>query len=201
MRAGLVLPQRRGLLAAATLWLVAGPSTPTQAGAAPTGRVLPRQPAPTLHVIGVDGLHMPLPMALAGEATAVQLMFTGCSSVCPVQGAVFAAVAPRLPSGAGRLLSISIDALGDTPASMAAWQGRLGPHPAWLAAVGDAADVDQIGRFMTGGNGKPGTHTAQVFVFDREARLCYRTGDAPSPDEILALLAVASTSDASVPGG
>jgi protein SCO1/2 len=58
--------------------------------------------------------------------------------------------------------------------------------------VAEAADVKQLGDFMTGANGKPGTHTAQVFVFDREARLCFRTGDAPSPDEILALLTLAS---------
>jgi len=49
-----------------------------------------------LRVVGADGRRTPLPTALAGEATAVQRMFTGCSSVCPMQGAVFAAVAARL---------------------------------------------------------------------------------------------------------
>ena len=42
---------------------------------------------------------------------------------------------------------------------------------------------------MKGRLGTSGTHTAQLFVFDRQARLCYRTADAPAIAEIEALLA------------
>jgi hypothetical protein len=87
-----------------------------------------------------------------------------------------------------RLLSISIDVLGDTPPLLAAWLARFGHHPAWDAAVAEIAEVDRLAAFVKGAAGKPGVHTAQVFLFDREGRLCHRTGDAPPIAEVEALL-------------
>jgi protein SCO1/2 len=151
--------------------------------------VQPRLPAPPLRIIDGDGRKLPLSVAIAGKVTAVQLMFTGCSSTCPIQGALFADVAARVRSKDVQLLSISIDALGDTAATLSAWQARFGRHSAWNTAVADVADVDRLVDFMKGATGKSGTHTAQVFVFDRQTRLCYRTGDSPAVGELEALLA------------
>jgi len=160
-----------------------------QAASPPTGWVQPRQPAPAFRITRTDGRQVPLASATAGKVTAVQLMFTGCSATCPVQGALFAAVAGRLRRNDVQLLSISIDALGDTPATLSAWQHRFGMHPAWSAAVSDVNEVDQLTGFMKGAPARQGTHTAQVFVFDRNARLCFRTGDSPALAEVEALLA------------
>jgi len=188
MRDRTLLLRRRALLALAGGWLAAGPATRADERSPPTGWLRPGLPAPALQVITAAGRRLPLPQLLAGKVTAVQLMFTGCSSVCPVQGALFAAAAPQLRSADLQLLSISIDALGDTPATLCGWQARLGPHPAWHAAVADAADVDRLGDFLKGAVGQPGTHTTQVFVFDRDARLRHRTGDLPTLADIGTLL-------------
>ena len=195
--------RRRRLLTGTGLWVVAGLMGRGDAGAdagagagagstvsAPsTGWVLPRLPVPALHVTGADGRRMPLSGVIAGRVTALQLMFTGCGSTCPLQGALFAALSQRLPSSDRRLLPLSIDALGDTPSTLAAWQSRFGRHPAWAAAVTDVGTADRMADFMKGRVGTSGTHTAQVFVFDRQARLCYRTADAPAIAEVEALLA------------
>ena len=196
---------RRRLLTRTGLWVVAGlvgrgdavagAGVGAGAGArathpaASTGWVLPRLPVPALHVTGADGRRMPLSGVIAGKVTALQLMFTGCGSICPPQGALFAALSQRLPSSDLRLLSLSIDALGDTPSTLAAWQSRFGRHPAWAAAVTDVGTADRMADFLKGRLGTSGTHTAQVFVFDRQARLCYRTADAPAIAEVVALLA------------
>jgi protein SCO1 len=166
-----------------------GALTHAQADSPPTGWVQPRQPAPAFRITRTDGHRVPLARATTGKVTAVQLMFTGCSATCPVQGALFAALAGRLRRNDVQLLSISIDALGDTPATLSAWQGRFGLHPAWSAAVAEVSEVDQLTGFMKGAPARPGTHTAQVFVFDRTARLCFRTGDSPALSEVEALLA------------
>ena len=183
---------RRWILALVGMWAVASPSTRADANASanapPTGWLRPRLPAPALRITSANGRQTTLAGAIAGKVTAVQLMFTGCSSTCPVQGALFAAMASRLRSEDVQFLSISIDALGDTPAALSAWQDRFGRAPAWNTAVADAADVDPLADFMKGVAGKRGTHTAQVFVFDRQSRLCYRTGDAPMIADIEALL-------------
>jgi len=181
------LPRRLVLAWAGASALGALPSV--QAASPPTGWVQPRQPAPAFRITRTDGRQVPLANATAGKVTAVQLMFTGCSATCPLQGALFAAVAERLRRSDVQLLSISIDALGDTPATLSAWQRRFGMHPAWSAAVSDVNEVDQLAGFMKGAAARQGTHTAQVFVFDRTARLCFRTGDSPALAEVEALLA------------
>ena len=184
--------QRRRWLAAGGLWAVV-PGARAVGAEPPTGWLQLRLPAPPLQIIGADGRRQALTNVVAGKVTAVQLMFTGCSSTCPTQGALFAAVAPRLKSTDIQLLSISIDALGDTPATLAAWQARFGRHVAWRTAVADVAQVDRLVGFMRGVVGKNASHTMQVFVFDRQGNLRYRSGDSPAIGDVGALLAHVAT--------
>jgi protein SCO1 len=164
-------------------------SAPCRAGEAPTGWVQPRPATPELRIIDGQGRRTLLAAAVAGRVTAVQLMFTGCSSTCPIQGALFAALAARQRTQGAQFLSVSIDALGDTPAALANWQARLGPQPAWRTAVAEVNDVDRLATFLKGAHARSGTHTAQVFVFDALGRLAYRTGDSPGVAEVEALMA------------
>lgn len=189
MHDALIQHRRRHMLALAGMAAVPGSIPLAMAAQAPTGWVRPRLPAPPLRLTASDGRKVSLAGLVAGKATAVQLMFTGCSSTCPTQGAFFAAVAARLHSGDVRLLSVSIDALGDTPATMSTWQARFGKSASWQTAVAEVADVDRLADFMKGMPGKSGTHTAQVFIFDRLGRLSCRTGDWPALSDVESLLA------------
>lgn len=180
---GAALPRRRLLLAAGLACAGARAAEPP-----PTGWVNPRSAAPAPALACADGRRRTLRQLLAGQVSAVQLIFTGCNGSCPTQGALFAAVAQQLPPFGLQLLSISIDALGDTPATLAEWQGRFGRHAFWQAGVPAVADVDPLTEFLRGLRGSAGTHTAQVFVFDRQARLAYRTGDAPASSLVAGLL-------------
>jgi protein SCO1 len=185
---GPVQRQRRQFLTLTGSWVATGLMDQAAGAEPPSGWVQPRKPTPSLKIVSSDGRQMSLSQALFGKISAVQLMFTGCSSTCPVQGALFAAVASQLRSKDVQLLSISIDALGDSPATVAAWQARFGRHPAWNTAVSDLNDVDRLGDFMKGVTAKPGTHTAQVFLFDTKAQLAFRTGDSPGVGELDGLI-------------
>lgn len=180
--------QRRQVLALAGLWAVGRPLAGAEALQPPEGWVHPRRPAPMFGVVGADGRRQPLPAILGGKVTAVQLMFTGSKATCSIQGALFGALASRLGSDDSRLLSISIDSLGDTPATLSGWQSRFGRHPGWATAVAAVEEVGRLTDFMKGIAARPGTHTAQVFVFDRQSQLCFRTGDSPAIGELEALL-------------
>ena len=188
---------RRRWLGAATALAVAPPG-PAGAPPALRGRVPPPQPLPDLGLRLHDGRRAGLAALLRGRVTALQLMFTGCSSVCPLQGAVFAAVQERLAAGDGRtapgplqLLSVSIDALGDDARALAAWRQRHGAGPGWLAGVPAVADVDRLVDVLRGRISTADRHTAQVFVIDRLGRLAYRCAElAPAPDVVQALLGV-----------
>ena len=191
--------RRRHWLAAA--WAMTVGPRPAAAAAAHglLGLVTPPQPLPDIGLTLHDGRRAGLAALLRGRVTALQLMFTGCSSVCPLQGAVFAAVQERLAAGEARaaqgplqLLSISIDALGDDARALAAWRQRHGAGPGWLAGVPALADVDRLADGLRGRVSTIDRHTAQVFVIDRQGRLAYRCAElAPAPDVVQALLGIA----------
>lgn len=180
---------RRRLLAAGALaWLSGLPAARADAAVGP---VLPAVPAPALPLRRHDGAAPTLAAQLRGTPTAVQLMFTGCSTVCPIQGALFAALQAGLRAErdpAARLLSLSIDPLADDPAALGAWLRRFGAGPAWSAAAPAPAALEPMLSLFRGGVAAGDRHTGQVYVFDRQARLVWRTSELPPAAEVLAAL-------------
>lgn len=162
----------------------------TAQAATPTalGLVLPRSAAPDLPLTDTQGRSIGLPRRLRGKVSAVQLMFAGCSSTCPIQGAVFAAVAQQIKARDVQLLSLTVDPLGDSPQALRQWLGRYGEHRRWTAGAPRVEDVDALAAFLRGAAPKAGTHSSQVFLFDRQARLAFRTVELPNAAHVVALL-------------
>jgi protein SCO1/2 len=140
-----------------------------------------------------DGRKTTLQDLLKGKVTVLQLMFTGCSATCPIQGALFAstqqklaALAPAIPGA--QMVSISIDPLNDDPKALAAWLQRFGAGPQWLAGVPAMKDVDPWLDFLQGRNKGVDRHTAQVYCFNRRGQLALRTVDFPPALEVVKLL-------------
>jgi protein SCO1 len=154
----------------------------------PFGRVSPVLPVPNLPVTLDDGKAARLQPWFAGQVTVMQLMFTGCSATCPIQGALFAEVARRNTHRDARLVSLSIDALGDTPAALKTWMARYGAHPSWRAGVPRPEDVETLINFVRGRATGPDPHTAKVYFFDRRSQLVYKTYDLPSVRDVLSLI-------------
>jgi protein SCO1/2 len=157
------------------------------------GPVRPEQAAPPLKLTGMDGKASDFAASLKGRVTALQLIFTGCSATCPIQGAVFAQTQTLLAaSDKGRgihLLSVSIDPLGDDVKALREWLARHGAQPQrWTAALPTMQQVDPMLDFLRGRATGPDRHTAQAFVFDRQARLVHRTENMPAPQALASLL-------------
>ena len=185
---------RRRVLRLAAAALGAAPllaSVPAEA-VGQHGRIEPPQAPPDVALLRDDGMRTTLARQLNGRVTAMHFMFTGCVSSCPIQGAVFARVQASLaPRRLARvqLLSVSVDALGDDPATLSRWRERLSAGPDWRAAVPAPADVDRLTRWA--GGVQPfaaDTHATQVLLFDPRARLVFRTADLPDPAEVAQLL-------------
>lgn len=188
--------QRRRLLAAGVLALATARHGATHAHES-AGPVTPRLAAPAgMRVIANDGKPALLRDLLRGHITAVQLMFTGCSATCPIQGAIFADAQARLAAADKqlRLLSMSIDPLSDDPLALARWLARYGALPArWSAAAPAVRDLDPLLDFLRGRAVGVDRHTAQVFLFDRQGRLAFRTVDMPPGGELVRLMQALST--------
>ena len=146
----------------------------------PFGPVRPPQPVPKLQLTAEDEQRFDLGTRLRGRISALQLMFTGCSATCPIQGALFGVLAPLVAGQREmQLLSLSIDPLGDGPAALRTWRARFGSHANWQAAVPRVEELDRLIDFLRGRAQGVDRHTAQIYLFDRQARLAYRTADMP----------------------
>jgi protein SCO1/2 len=161
------------------------------------GPVEPPVLAPDLILQDHHGQARRLRALLQGNVTLLQTIFTACSSICPLQGALFAEAQRRIQARAPRepvqWLSVSIDALSDTPDALARWLADMGAgQPGWLAAVPRAADVPVLQAMLDGvpeGEGKderrPEGHSDRVYLFDMQAQLRWRTGPLPAVEQVL----------------
>jgi protein SCO1/2 len=154
------------------------------------GQVKPPLPVPNVRLTLHDGTTARLAQVAANHATAVQLMFTSCTTTCPIQAAIFQKVQTQLanlPAKKIQLLSLSIDPQSDTPAALNAWRKRFHAGAAWLAACASPADTEQLQDFFAKSNNSA-DHATQVSLLDRQSRLVWRTYELPAAQEILQLL-------------
>ncbi len=158
------------------------------------GPIRPAALAPSIRLTTHSGDRRKLPQLLAGHPTAIQLMFTGCSAACPLQGALFAQLQADLdaldadaPASRLRLLSLSIDPLSDDPQSLGRWLARFGAGRRWTAAAPSPADLDSLLAFLKGRAAAPDPHNTQLAMFDAHGRFVWRTGDLPPPAAVVRL--------------
>jgi protein SCO1/2 len=182
-----------GALAACAqaLWLGGASRANAQLVGADHGRVNPPVPVPDVPVRCADGDMASLATMVQGHATALHLMFTGCSTVCPIQGAIFQRVQSLLPdqgAHAIQLLSLSIDPVGDTPAAMRTWLKRFDAHDGWIAVAPDPKDLDRLLELFGQGRNAVESHATQVNIINRRGELVWRTQQLPSADSIADIL-------------
>ncbi len=155
------------------------------------GRIKPPAPVPDLPLLQYDGRRTTLAALTLGRATAVQLMFTTCTTTCPIQAAIFQHVQSMLPDMAARkiqLLSLSVNPEDDNAPALAAWRGRFHAGPEWIAAAPAAGNGPDIQTFFGRANGSYADHSTQVNIVDRHGRLVWRTNELPAADEIASIL-------------
>lgn len=156
------------------------------------GRISPPVALPALPLQLADGSRTDLATLMRGRATALNLMFTGCSTTCPIQGVVFQRVQTLLRNPVARgiqLVSLSINPLEDTPAAMSAWLARFQAGPCWLAARPAPEGMDTVRRLF-GANGTGGLtdHATEVSIVNARAQLVWRTYELPSPQSLAEML-------------
>lgn len=185
---GLLVPRRAiltGLAAGLALC-----STP----AFPHGNIGPVKPpirVPEIDVTASDEFRGPLRERLLGRVTAIQLMFTKCRSICPIEAATFVRTQEALasnPSDAIQLLSLSIDPLTDTPDVLAAWLDSLNARPGWIAAAPAKIDLASVREFFDGISSLGEDHSTAMSLIDRAGFLVWRTPELPAPEEVVKLL-------------
>jgi protein SCO1 len=128
------------------------------------------------------------PERLAGRTVLVNFVYTGCSTVCPVQTRALAELQQQLPPPVRKgvqLLSVSLDPLNDTPAALKAFALRMGADlSTWSFVTGRPADIDRLSdalRLYRPGPDvrKPDDHATAVWLVDRQGQLRMRYAGNP----------------------
>lgn len=179
---------RRRFLASAAGIALLGAMPLTASAHGEVGPVQPPQSMPAIKVLRHDGTSTTLQALLNGKTTALQLMFTGCSETCPLQGALFSAVQQRIPQAMRaqvQLLSLSIDPLGDDPRALAKWLHQFGAGQQWVAAVPVVKDLDRLRTALTESGKSRDDHTGQIYLFNQKGLLVWRTEDLPPTDVVV----------------
>lgn len=184
-----------GILAAhwSATWGEEGPDREAAARSKhfPFGPVVPSRPLPPLNVITASEAPTDLETVFKGHVSAVQLMFTGCSATCPIQGALFSQAQRMLGAALAdaQFVSISIDPLADTPVALAAWLRKFDAQPGWLALQPRLEDLDRLFQVLgEGGEPRPrgnDPHTGQVYFISRRVELVLRTPSLPPASQIV----------------
>ncbi|MFT0173168.1 SCO family protein [Paraburkholderia mimosarum] len=182
---------RRALLRDIALATLAAASSPLYAQHGDLGIVNPPARLDDFSLVDQQGTKRTLNDFLQQGVTALQTIYTGCGSVCPLQGALFSAIQDRIPQTGSRhpirLLSIGIDPLSDSPSALRDWLTRFNAGSAWNAATPSLKDVDRMRLQLSGSTlplGNIADHSTQIYCFDANQMLRYRSADLPSVDEI-----------------
>ena len=131
---------------------------------------------------------------LAGKVLLVNFVYTGCSTVCPMQTRVLAEVQAALAADVAarvRFVSISLDALQDTPAALKAFATTMRADLThWSFVTGKPSDVDRIAQrlrlFRAGPNvTRPDDHATSLWAVDAKGRLVQRYAGNPPDRERL----------------
>jgi protein SCO1/2 len=126
--------------------------------------------------------------------TAIQLMFSKCKSICPIEAATLARVQEALeavkdnPTDDIQLLSLSIDPATDTPEVLKAWLERFGAQPGWTAASPAEGDLGRVRAFFDRASALGEDHSTAMYLVDGNGLLVWRTLELPAPDEVARLL-------------
>lgn len=122
------------------------------------------------------------------RVTAINFIFTSCTTVCPLMGVRFAQLQPLLPKDI-TLVSVSIDPTNDTPARLDAWAQRVGANPGWTLVTGAKPDIDELLRALGTQIADPASHTPLVIIIDdRDGKLAMQRVDGLADPKTLARL-------------
>jgi protein SCO1/2 len=155
------------------------------------GPVRPPRPVPAIPVTKDDGVSVPLHQLLLDRVTAIHLMFTQCSSICPMQGFIFERVAALIPGYAQKgiqLLSLSVDAARDDPQALRRWLERFHAPAGWVAAAPRVEDLDRLTAFFGSRRSISDSHATRVYMVNAQGELVWQTLDLPTAEMIVEIV-------------
>lgn len=146
-----------------------GPAV-TPSSAVPRGRAetAVKISIPDLLVLDQDGREVRLYSDLVkGKTVAINVIYTSCTTTCPLLAATFAKVQDLIGERLGRelaLVSISADPTTDTPERLKAWSAKFDARPGWTLVTGRRPVIAAVLRALGVSLTQPEAHPPLVIV-------------------------------------
>lgn len=121
----------------------------------------------------------------------VNFVYTTCTTVCPVQSALFADLQQRLGDRLGRdvaLVSVTVDPLRDTPVRLREFSAQYQARPGWSFLGGSKQAVDEVLGAFDVYTANFADHPAVVLVGDPRRGEWTRFFGFPGSDQIMGRL-------------
>lgn len=123
---------------------------------------------PEVEVIDQDGKKRSFYTDLVkDEVVAINFIFTGCETICPVSGAYFGKLvemSKEHPDKKIKFISVTLDPTNDTPAKLKAWAKQFGHSSDWTLVTGTPANIDQILKALGAFTADKDDHAPLVLV-------------------------------------
>lgn len=123
-----------------------------------------------------------------GRNVAVNFIFTNCTTVCPMSGAMFASL--QKPGDRNlHFISVSIDPANDTPKRLTAWSKPFRTQPGWTLISGEQAAIDAIVKAFGGPEGRPQDHNPLTIIGSDVTHQWTRLYGFPGTEKVAATVA------------
>ncbi len=125
---------------------------------------------PDVTLVDQNGQKVKLKALLEGTPTQpvfVQFVFTSCTTICSLLGAVFASFQKKYGPGASEIpfVSVSIDPEHDTPERLKAFLGKFDAGRNWTFVTGDREDIKAVGKAFDAWFENKMNHTPLTFMW------------------------------------
>ncbi len=129
--------------------------------------------------------------ALGGRLVAINFIYTTCTTVCPLQSALFAGVQKQLGDRLGKdvvLVSVTVDPLRDTPPVLKQFASRYHAGPGWEFLTGGTPAVEEVLRAFGVYSANFDDHPATTLVGDPQTGEWTRFLGFPAAEQIVSRL-------------
>ncbi len=129
--------------------------------------------------------------AIGSRVVALNFMFTGCSSVCPMQSIVLSRTQRLMGGKMGRdvaFLSISLSPISDTPQKLTAYANAHAAGPGWLFLAGDFIETNRLQTAFEAFEPDRSNHPPVIFIGRSTAARWTRLYGLPKPEQVASAL-------------
>ena len=125
--------------------------------------------------------------AMGGRVVALNFMFTGCSSVCPMQSLLLSRTQELMYPRMGRdvvFLSITLSPVTDTPKKLQDYAEKHSAGPGWLFLAGDFVETNRLQKAFDAYEAERDAHPPVICIGKAGADRWTRLYGMPRPELI-----------------